>query len=74
VASVESKSMIRKSGYRSSLATNAKRVCAEIMLKQRDEIMIRFNLGRVLVNQLDWWGLIDVGYAPLATKFRIALN
>ena len=44
------------------------------MLEQRDEIMIRFNLGRVLVNQLDWWGLIDVGYAPLATKFRIALN
>jgi hypothetical protein len=36
-------SMIRKSGYRFSLATNAERVCAEIMLKQ-DEIMIRFNL------------------------------
>ena len=45
--------MIRKSmpsGYdpmgvnRFSLATNAERVCAEIMLKQRDEIMIRFNL------------------------------
>jgi hypothetical protein len=28
-------SMIRKSGYRFSLATNAERVCAEIMLKQR---------------------------------------
>jgi hypothetical protein len=28
--------MIRKSGNRFSLATNAKRVCAEIMLKQRD--------------------------------------
>jgi len=27
-------SMIRKSGYRFSLATNAERVCAEIMLKQ----------------------------------------
>jgi hypothetical protein len=26
------------------LATNAERVCAEIMLKQGDEIMIRFNL------------------------------
>jgi hypothetical protein len=26
--------MIRKSGYRFSLATNAERVCAEIMLKQ----------------------------------------
>jgi len=35
--------MIRKSGNRFSLATNAERVCAEIMLKQRDEIMIRFN-------------------------------
>jgi len=31
-------------GNRFSLATNAERVCAEIMLKQRDEIMIRFNL------------------------------
>src|SRR5262249_12371830 len=31
-------SMIRKSGYRFSLATNAERVCAEIMLKQeRDD-------------------------------------
>jgi hypothetical protein len=29
-------SMIRKSGYRFSLATNAERVCAEIMLKQND--------------------------------------
>jgi hypothetical protein len=37
-------SMIRKSGNRFSLATNAKRVCAEIMLKQRDEIMMRFHL------------------------------
>jgi hypothetical protein len=27
--------MIRKSGNRFSLATNAERVCAEIMLKQR---------------------------------------
>ncbi len=31
-------------GNRFSLATNAERVCAEIMLKQRGEIMIRFNL------------------------------
>ena len=31
------KSMIRKSGYRFSLATNAERVCAEIMLKQEDD-------------------------------------
>jgi hypothetical protein len=31
--------MIRKSGNRFSLATNAERVCAEIMLKQIDEIM-----------------------------------
>jgi len=44
--------MIRKSmpsdlirgGSRFFLATNAERVCAEIMLKQRDEIMIRFYL------------------------------
>jgi hypothetical protein len=36
--------MIRKSGNRFSLATNAKGVCAEIMLKQKDEIMIRFRL------------------------------
>jgi hypothetical protein len=28
--------MIRKSGNRFSLATNAERVCAEIMLKQED--------------------------------------
>jgi hypothetical protein len=28
--------MIRKSGHRFSLATNAERVCAEIMLKQKD--------------------------------------
>jgi hypothetical protein len=34
--------MIRKSGNRFSLATNAS-VCAEIMLKHRDEITIRFN-------------------------------
>jgi hypothetical protein len=27
--------MIRKSGYRFSLATDAERVCAEIMLKQK---------------------------------------
>jgi hypothetical protein len=44
--------MIRKSmpsdlirgGSRFFLATNAERVCAEIMLKQGDEIMIRFYL------------------------------
>jgi hypothetical protein len=36
--------MIRKSGNRFSLATNADRVCAEIVLKQKDEIVIRFNL------------------------------
>jgi hypothetical protein len=29
-------SMIRKSGYRFSLATNAQRVCAEIMLKSKE--------------------------------------
>jgi hypothetical protein len=34
--------MIRKSRYRFSLGTNAS-VCPEIMLKQREEIMIRFN-------------------------------
>jgi hypothetical protein len=28
--------MIRKSGHRFSLATNAKGVCAEIMLNQKD--------------------------------------
>ena len=32
--------MIRKSGYRFSLATNAERVCAEIMLKQIEEKVI----------------------------------
>src|SRR5882724_319024 len=36
-------SVIRKSGNRFSFATNAERVCAEIMLKQRDKIMIRFS-------------------------------
>jgi hypothetical protein len=30
-------SMIRKRGYRFSLATNAERVCAEIMLKSEDD-------------------------------------
>jgi hypothetical protein len=35
--------MIRKRGNRFSLAKNAKRVCAEIMLEQRDEIMMRFH-------------------------------
>ncbi|MGY2888679.1 hypothetical protein ACVIHI_005793 [Bradyrhizobium sp. USDA 4524] len=34
--------MIQKSGNRFSLATNAERVCAEIMLKQRDWIVMRF--------------------------------
>jgi len=33
-----------KSGSLFSLATNAQRVCAEIMLEQRDEIMMRFRL------------------------------
>jgi hypothetical protein len=32
------KSMIRKSGNRFSLATNAERVCAEIMLKQHEAL------------------------------------
>jgi hypothetical protein len=36
--------MIRKSGNLFSLATNAERVCADIMLKQMDEIMMRFHL------------------------------
>jgi len=31
--------MIRKSGYRLSLATSAERICAEIMLKQRQSAM-----------------------------------
>jgi hypothetical protein len=31
-------------GDRFSLATNAKRVCAEIMLKQSNKIMMRFHL------------------------------
>jgi hypothetical protein len=35
---------LAQSGNRFSLATNAERVCAEIMLKQRDEIMMRFHL------------------------------
>jgi hypothetical protein len=33
--------MIRKSGCRFSLATNAERVCAEIMLKQKDGARMR---------------------------------
>jgi hypothetical protein len=37
-------SMIRKSGNRFSLAASTGRVCAEIMLKQRDDIMMRFHL------------------------------
>jgi len=32
--------MIRKSGNRFSLATNAERVCAEIMLKLKSQSMI----------------------------------
>jgi len=36
--------MIRKSVKRFSVATNVERVCAEIMLDQRDEIMMRFLL------------------------------
>jgi hypothetical protein len=39
--------MIRKSGNRFSLATNAERVCAEIMLKQGDGITIWFD--RVMI-------------------------
>jgi hypothetical protein len=39
-------------GNRFSLATNAKR-CAEVMLKQRDEIMIRFNLNRIMIERRD---------------------
>jgi hypothetical protein len=35
--------MIRKSGNRFSLATIAKRVCAVVMLKQGDEMMMRFH-------------------------------
>src|ERR1700712_3779284 len=34
--------MIRKSGHRFSLATNTERVCAEIMLKQKDRAGRRF--------------------------------
>ena len=37
--------MIRKSGHRFSLATNAERVCAEIMLKQKMGI---FMVGRII--------------------------
>jgi hypothetical protein len=29
--------------------TNAERVCAEIMLKQGDEIMMRFHFNRILI-------------------------
>ena len=35
--------MIRESENRLSLGTNAEGVCPEIMLKQRDRIMMRFN-------------------------------
>jgi hypothetical protein len=34
--------MIRKSGYRFSLGTNAS-VCPKLMLERGDQIMIRFN-------------------------------
>jgi hypothetical protein len=44
VPMIRGENMIRKSGNRFSLATNAKGVCAEIMLNQRDEIMMRFLL------------------------------
>jgi hypothetical protein len=53
--------MIRKSmpsghdamgGNRFSLATNAKR-CAETTLKQRHEIMIWFNLNRIMIEGRD---------------------
>jgi hypothetical protein len=37
--------MIGKSAKRLSLATKAECVCAAIMLKQKDEIVIRFNLA-----------------------------
>jgi hypothetical protein len=43
--------MIRKSGHRFSLATNAERVCAEIMLKQKDESMIRFQSNRIMIGR-----------------------
>jgi len=37
-------SMTRKSVKRFSLATNAKGVCAEVMLKQKSRVRWRFNL------------------------------
>jgi hypothetical protein len=46
--------MIRKSGNRFSLATNAERVCAEIMLKQREEIMILSNWIKISGMQLQF--------------------
>jgi hypothetical protein len=67
--------MIRKSGNRFSLATNAKRVCAEIMLKQRDEIMMRFHAIASCSNavsgtrrnlQLDKGDPFQHGHIPLA--------
>lgn len=37
-------------GYRFSVATNAERACAKVMLKQRGQIMIRF--GRIIISSL----------------------
>jgi hypothetical protein len=63
--------MIRKSGYRFSLATNAERVCAEIMLKQKapKADISRFMstrpglivVGRTLVNPADYPRHINCG-------------
>src|SRR5260370_33270962 len=43
--------MIRKSGYRFSLATNAERVCAEIMHKQKARTGVRRGVLKVGRNQ-----------------------
>jgi hypothetical protein len=41
--------MIGKGESQFSLATNAERVCAEIMLKQRD-VMMRFQQNRIMIS------------------------
>jgi hypothetical protein len=49
--------MIRKSAKRFSPATNAERVCVEIMLKQGDEIMMAILPNRIMIQGGVWPGI-----------------
>jgi hypothetical protein len=65
--------MIRKSGSRFSLATNAERVCAEIMLKQIDAIMMRFlqiASRSSSYPEREWKRLSSSGRRPAAAAIR----